>query len=82
MRLTLEALARVDRLVVAPRPVHPPMVGCLRPVFCLEPVHEIAHVLCARARHHHDGIGGVHDDEILDADQCRKAIVGVHHAVT
>jgi hypothetical protein len=53
------------------------MIGRLRPFFCLEFADQFAHLLCARAWHHHHGIRGAHDDQIFDADHGSQALIGM-----
>ena len=48
--LDLEALAHVDRLVIAPRPVHALVVGRLGALGGFERVDQLACTSCARAR--------------------------------
>ena len=58
----------------------PLVIGCLRPFFCLELVNEFANVLRACAGDDHHGVGGADHHQVIDADDSRQTIVGMHDA--
>ena len=74
--LDLEALAAIDRLVIAPGPVTAAMVGRLGRFARLELLDQSL-TSCARARQHQHRVGRGDDDQILDADDRGEPVIGM-----
>ena len=66
--LDLEALARVDGIVVAPRTMHLAMIGRFGASLLLDASDDRLDVLHAGFIGDENGVGGFHDHQILRAD--------------
>ncbi len=79
--LHLEAVAEIDRVVIAPRPVAALVLGRLASLLGLELGDEVLDLLRPRPRHHHHRVGGRNHHQVLDADDRRQPLVGMDDAI-